>query len=366
MTQKKAALVELKPRLMSLEEDRKKRSQAPFLLACHCKKTPYTPVWLMRQAGRYMKEYRDIRSQVSFLELCKNKELVAQVTIDAARKLHVDAAIIFSDILLVLEPFGFFLDYVPGGGPMISEKKISCNNLKAIEYFDPTRELSYVLEAIQFTRQCLDENIPLIGFSGAPFTLLAYILEGGSSKQFSKIKKFMYQDFQLWDFVMRTMTKVIRDFLRAQVRSGVDAVQIFDSWVGCLSGEEYEKYVLPYMKELICELNLEVPVIHFGTGTGAFLETFASAGGDVISVDHRVNLCQGWRRIGNQFAIQGNLDPAHLCLSKERLFQEIDKVLEQVKGQPGYVFNLGHGILPQTPVENVIALVDYVHSRTSQ
>jgi uroporphyrinogen decarboxylase len=331
-----------------------------FLKACRREPTAYTPVWLMRQAGRYMKEYRDIREKVCFLELCKNKDLVTEVTVTAQERLGVDAAIIFSDILLILETLGLKLEYSKNDGPLINGFPAN-GETDGLSEKDPEESLSFVMGAIRQTRQRLKPFIPLIGFAGAPFTLSSYIIEGGASDNFSKTKNFMRQEPEKWKKLMAKLTRLTIKYLNAQIDAGADAVQLFDSWVGCLSAEEYETSVLAYSRHVILGLKRRVPVIHFGTRTAPFLESFARAGGDVIGVDHRMPLGDAWRRVGYDRAIQGNLDPKVLLGSLSEIKNEARKVLSQAAKRPGYIFNLGHGVLPQTPVENVIALVEMVH-----
>jgi len=334
--------------------------QSPFLKACRLEKAPYTPVWLMRQAGRYMKEYRAIRDRVPFLALCKNPDLVTEVTVNAQEKIGADAAIIFSDILLIVEPLGLKLNYLKGDGPSISAVK-TAGDVEALSEADPKKSLSFVYRAIRQTRGALKAGIPLIGFAGAPFTLASYMIEGGSSDSFVKTRKFMRTDGAVWKILMEKITAATILHLEAQIEAGVQAVQLFDSWVGCLSVEEYKKYALPFSKKVIKGLKNQVPVIHFGTNTGHFLEEFACAGSEVVGVDHRIELDDAWKRIGHKKAIQGNLDPRALLKNIKTIKKHVRKILDSVKERPGHIFNLGHGVLPETPVENVIALVEIVH-----
>ncbi len=347
------------------ESEREKRvRESVFLRACRREPVPYVPVWLMRQAGRYMKEYRKIRRQVPFLELCKNKELAAEVTCMAVEKLNVDAAIIFSDILLIVEPMGFELQYVKDDGPMISG--FAADFHKTPEA-DVDEALGYVYDAIRLTRSSLDPMIPLIGFSGAPFTLASYIIEGGASRLFGRTKSLMYRDPETWHALMGRITRLLIQFLNGQVRAGADALQVFDSWIGCLGPEDYEKFVQPHMKTLLEGIRGRVPVIHFGTGTGAMLPEIRSAGADVIGLDFRVRLAEAWKQLGPEVAVQGNLDPLVLFSSPAFIRERVKHLLDSVAGRSGYIFNLGHGILPQTPVEHAQLLVEAVHemSQTS-
>jgi uroporphyrinogen decarboxylase len=331
-----------------------------FLKACRGEETPYTPVWLMRQAGRYMKDYRAIREKTPFLDICKNKDLVTEITVTAQEKLGVDAAIIFADILLLVEEFGLGLQYLKGDGPAIGRPVRSAADIENLPELETVDGLSYVYDAIRQTRASLKKNVPLIGFAGAPFTMASYMIQGGGSKDFERTKKLMSSDDRAWNALMGKVTRATSVYLKNQIRAGAQAVQIFDSWAGCLEPREYEDYVLPHSKALIESLGNEVPVIHFGTGTGRFLELFASAGASVVGVDHRVGLADAWKRIGGR-AIQGNLDPLVLCSSFDNVKSHAKAVLDETAGRPGHIFNLGHGILPDTPEANAIDLVAYVH-----
>lgn len=337
------------------------RQNAPFLQACRREPTAVTPVWLMRQAGRYMKEYRDIRNKVSFLDLCKSKDLVAEVTITAVEKLKADAAIIFSDILLIVEPLGLQLSYNDGEGPVIEGQAATGADIDRLAEIEPLASLGFVFDAVRVTRSALDSRIPLIGFSGAPFTLAAYILEGGSSTTFIQTKRLMYADPGAWHALMAKISRGLVKYLNAQVDAGADAVQLFDSWVGCLGPEDYRQFVLPHTRSVIQGITSGVPVIHFGTGTTAFLQEMREAGGDVIGVDFRVDLDRAWQILGSDIGIQGNLDPAVLFASPDTIRLRAKRILEQAGARPGHIFNLGHGVLPRTPVEHVIRLIEDVH-----
>ncbi len=335
--------------------------ESAFLRACRREQTAYTPVWLMRQAGRYMKEYRDIRAKMSFLDLCKNPELCADVAVTAQQRIGADAAILFSDLLLILEPMGFKLDYTEGRGPVITGRIASREDVARIPEIDPVDSLHFVFEAVRRTRGGLKPGMPLIGFSGAPFTLAAYILEGGSSRVFEKTKKFMREEPLVWHALMEKIGRAVIAYLKGQILAGVDAVQLFDSWVGCLSGDEYRQYVLPHTRKVIEGIRKGVPVVHFGTGTGNFLKEFRMAGGDVCGVDHQLPLDRAWEMIGYDAAIQGNLAPEVLLGPVTEIRKEVKRILDLAARRPGHIFNLGHGVLPATPVENVITLVDLVH-----
>jgi len=332
-----------------------------FLKACRLEKTPSTPIWLMRQAGRYMKEYRALREKTPFLELCKNKDLVTEVTVSAQEKIKADAAIIFSDILLIVEPFGLGLDYLKGDGPSIQRTVRTAKDVEQIPEIEPKASLSFVFQGIRQTRAALKPDIPLTGFAGAPFTLASYMIEGGASKDLKKTRELMLSDHPAWNALLEKISRATVSYLNAQIEAGAGAVQLFDSWAGCLSPEEYKTFVFPFSKKVFDGVGNRVPAIHFGTGTKNFLEFMAHAGGDVISVDHNISLREAWQKIGPGKAIQGNLDPKVLCGSLGDIKKEVKRILAEAQGRPGHIFNLGHGVLPETPVENVIALVDMVH-----
>ena len=344
---------------------KKPENQYPFLQACRRQKAEYTPLWLMRQAGRYLKEYRALRKKYPFLEMCKNPELAAEVTLLPIKKFNLDAAIIFSDILLPLEPMGVDLEFKKGEGPVIrpvrEEKEIA-----RLRIFNPEKSLSFLLKAIRIVRREIEGKIPLIGFSGAPFTLVSYLIEGGHSNHYVLTKSLMYQNRPLWSTLMEKLSEVLIRCLNAQVQAGVQALQLFDSWVGCLSPSDYENYVLPYSRKVIEGMNKKVPLIHFATSSSALLEKMKMAGGDVIGVDWRIEIGEAWARVGYDIGIQGNLDPVVLLGPVDLIKKEVKRILGSIKGRPGHIFNLGHGILPNTPVENVAALVDMVHEYSSK
>lgn len=335
--------------------------ESPFMRACRREPVPYTPIWLMRQAGRYMPEYREVRSRMNFLELCKTPDLAAEVTVTAVERLGVDAAIIFADILLIIEPMGIELEFAKGDGPIIHNPVRNSGDIDRLREVEDTDALSFVFEAIRKTRQALATNIPLIGFCGAPFTLASYIIEGGGSKNYVHTKRLMYNDSGAWHALMSLISRALGKYLNAQVAAGAQAVQLFDSWVGCLSPNDYREYVLPHTHGVIRSVTPGVPVLHFGTGTAALLELMREAGGDVIGFDWRVRLDEAWERVGHDVAAMGNLDPVALFANQDHIRREAKKILGQAAGRPGHIFNLGHGILPETPVENVIALVESVH-----
>jgi uroporphyrinogen decarboxylase len=320
----------------------------------------------MRQAGRYMKEYRDIRAKTSFLDLCKNPDLAAEVTVYAAHRLGVDAAIIFADILLILEPMGVRLEFSKDDGPKIHNPVRTAKDIDRLRELESVESLDFVLQAVRRTRLELKPDIPLIGFSGAPFTLASYLIEGGGSKNYINTKTMMYSDSGAWHALMSLLARALARYLNAQIEAGAQAVQLFDSWVGCLSPDDYKEYVLPHTETVINSITPGVPVLHFGTGTATLLALMREAGGDVIGVDWRVPLDDAWATMGNHVAIMGNLDPVALFAPAEHVKAAAKRILDQAGGRPGHIFNLGHGILPQTPVENVIALVDAVHELSSR
>jgi uroporphyrinogen decarboxylase len=332
----------------------------PFMQAARCQPTDRTPIWLMRQAGRYMGEYRAVREKTTFLELCKNPELCAEVMITAVNRLGVDAAIIFSDLLPIIEPMGLQLEYNAGDGPVIHNPLRSAADVERFRELDSIEPLSFVTDTVRLTRAGLPETIPVIGFAGAPFTLASYAIEGRGSRSYTHTKSLMYSDPGAWDAIMARLARAIALYLNAQIAAGAQAVQLFDSWVGCLGPEDYRRYVLPHTKAAIDAVTPGVPVIHFGAGNPALLPLLTDAGGDVIGVDWRVNLDEAWNVIGHDRAIQGNLEPAVLLADRDEIRRRAHDVLSRAAGRPGHIFNLGHGVLPQTPVENVQALIDVV------
>lgn len=334
---------------------------SPFMRACRREPVPYTPIWLMRQAGRYMQEYREVRARMSFLELCKTPSLAAEVTVTAAERLGVDAAIIFADILLIIEPMGLQLEFSKGEGPVIHNPVRSALDVDRLREVEDVAALGFVFDAIRETRSALRNDLPLIGFAGAPFTLASYIVEGGASKNYVHTKSLMYNDSGAWHAMMSLISRGLVKYLNAQIEAGAQAVQLFDSWVGVLSPDDYREFVLPHTRSVIKGVSPGTPVIHFGTGTSALLELMREAGGDVIGLDWRVRLDEGWQRIGHDMGVMGNLDPVALFANRDHLRAQAKLILEQAAGRPGHIFNLGHGILPETPVENVIALVQGVH-----
>jgi uroporphyrinogen decarboxylase len=319
----------------------------------------------MRQAGRYMAEYRALRERYSLLELCRTPDLATEVTLQPVRRIEVDAAILFSDLLLPLEPMGVRFDFVKGEGPAIENPLRSESDLAAVRRFEPREALSPVLEAIRQIKRELAGRLPLIGFAGAPFTLASYAIEGGHSTNFAHTKALMYGAPAAWHRFCQLLSDVAADFLVAQIEAGVDAVQLFDSWVGALNADDYREFILPHVRPIFERLRAcGVPAIHFGVGTSAILEELRDAGGDVIGADWRIPLDEAWARIGPDRAIQGNLDPTVLLAPLQRILAATDDVLARAAGRPGHIFNLGHGILPMTPLEHVQAVARYVHQQT--
>ena len=333
-----------------------------FLRACRREPVDATPVWFMRQAGRYMPEYRAIREKHTLLEICREPELAVQVTLQPIDRIELDAAILFSDLLLPLEPMGIPFDFVKGEGPRIEKPIRTTEDVENLRQFEPRDALQHVLTTIRLLNNALEDRVPLIGFAGAPFTMASYAIEGGPSKNYSKTKALMYGAKDTWHKLCDTFAVIISDYLEAQVEAGVQAIQLFDSWVGALSPDDYREFAMPHTKRILDRAgSTGVPVIHFGTGTATLLETMAEAGADVIGADWRIPLDLAWEKIGPDKAIQGNLDPTLLLGPTDRLFAGAEDVLRRAKGRPGHIFNLGHGILPETPVENVQALASFVH-----
>ena len=334
---------------------------SPFMKACRREPTEVTPVWLMRQAGRYMQEYRSVRSQVSFLELCKNPQLCSEVMCTAVNRLGVDAAIIFSDLLPILEPMGLELEFAKGEGPVIHNPVRESQDVDRIVELETVDELDFVIETVRQTRLDLPADMPLIGFAGSPFTLASYTIEGGSSRTYTHTKALMYRDEGAWRILMEKFARAVVIYLNAQIAAGAQCVQLFDSWVGCLGPGDYRRYVLPYMKQILEGITPGVPVINFGTGNPELLPHLAEAGGSVIGVDWRIPLDKAWQTIGYHKAVQGNMDPMVLLGEQDLIKRRVQEVLDQAGGRPGHIFNLGHGVVQQTPVENAIAVIDYVH-----
>jgi uroporphyrinogen decarboxylase len=316
----------------------------------------------MRQAGRFLPEYRDLRAEHGFLELCKTPTLAAEVTMLPIRRFPVDAAILFADILLILEPMGVGLEFAQGDGPVIHRPVRTRDDVARLERAPASTALAFVFETIRLVRAALGARAALIGFAGAPFTLASYLIEGRGSRNYVHTKTLMYGDPGAWHALMEHLAAATVDYVQAQVAAGAQAVQLFDSWIGCLGPDDYREYVLPHMRTALAAIAAAgVPVIHFGTGTSALLELMRDAGGDVIGLDWRVDLAQAWGRLGPGVGVQGNLDPVALFAPPEEIRRQAARILVRAGGRPGHIFNLGHGVLPETPVEHVAALVDAVH-----
>ena len=331
-----------------------------FLEACRRRPTDVRPVWFMRQAGRYLKQYREIRARHGILEICKRPDLAAQVTLQPVEILDVDAAIIFADLLLPLEPMGLKLTFAAGEGPVIENTVRTSGDIYNLSISN-TDDLGYVGEAIQLVSRALSGRVPLIGFTGAPFTMASYMIEGGSSRNFLRTKQMMYRDETLWRRLMGKLVDVLGSFGVLQVASGARIIQVFDSWVGALGPDDYVRYVAPYSRALIERIRgAGVPVIHFGTGAAGFFKELHAAGGDVMGVDWRINIDQAWLDISYRSAVQGNLDPAALFAPIPEIRTRVHELLKRTGTRPGHIFNLGHGILPETPVEHVKACVEIV------
>jgi uroporphyrinogen decarboxylase len=342
--------------------------QSRFLRACQCLPVDATPIWLMRQAGRYMEEYRALRAHYPILEIIKTPELAAEVTMQPMRAFNLDAAIIFADILPPLQGMGLDLEFMKGEGPVIHNPIRSRADVEALRVPNPLESLSFTLDAIRLVRRELEpRGLPLIGFSGAPFTLASYAIEGGSSKSYLHTKGLMMSDPATWHLLMEKLSEVVGHYLLAQAQAGAQALQFFDSWVGALSPADYREYILPHSRHAL-EIARQgnVPIIHFGTNTSSMLELLQEAGGDVIGVDWHIDLDRAWQSLKPGSAIQGNLDPVTLFAPWPEIERRTKEILDRVAGRPGHIFNLGHGILPATPIDNVRHLIDFVHEYTAK
>ncbi len=333
--------------------------ESRFVKACKSQPVDRTPVWFMRQAGRYMPEYRAVRKQYSLIEICKRPEVAADVTITAAEALNVDAAIIFADLLLPLEVMGLPFHFSPGEGPVIEKPIRDQADISRLRT-DRAADLGYVADAVRLVCKHFESKLPVIGFCGAPFTLASYMIEGGSSRNYVNTKKMMYSSTAAWEQLMGKLVSVATDYAAEQVRAGADVIQIFDSWVGCLSVDDYRRYVLPRTTELVKTLRKSgVPIIYFGTDSATLLPSMKQTGAEVIGLDWRIPLDEGWNAVGSG-AVQGNLDPVLLFADWKEIKPRAEEILRRAAGRPGHIFNLGHGILPETPVENVKALAKFV------
>ena len=338
----------------------------PFMKACRGEPTDVTPIWMMRQAGRYMAEYREVRAKVSFLELCANPQLCSEVMCTAVNRLGVDAAIIFSDLLPILVPMGCDLEFAKGDGPKIHNPVRTAADVDRIKPLESTDSLSFVMETVTQTRKDLPADMPLIGFAGSPFTLASYMIEGAGSRNYANTKALMYSDHGAWKQLMEHLVSSITLYLKGQIEAGAQCLQLFDSWAGCLSFDDYKQFAYPYVKQIIQSLPSDVPVINFATGNPALLPLLADTPASVIGIDWRVRLDEAWKTVGYEKAVQGNLDPTVLLTNPSEIRRQAALVLDQVDKRPGHIFNLGHGILPMTPVDNAIALVDAVHELSSK
>jgi uroporphyrinogen decarboxylase len=335
---------------------------SPFLQACFREPARYTPVWFMRQAGRSLPEFRAIREKHDFMDVCRHPELCAEVTLQPVHRLGVDAAILFADIMTPLIGIGLDIELVEHKGPVIQDPVRGTGDLGRFRALSPEEDLSFMADTIRLVKAELAERIPLIGFAGAPFTLAAYLIEGSASRNFTTTKTLMYNQPELWHGLMGRLSELTSVYLRSQAEWGADALQLFDSWVGCLSPVDYATYVHPYTQRILGELRgLGKPVIHFGTNTATLLDQMRDEGATVIGVDWRVSLDAAWETIGTGLAIQGNLDPSLLLGPWESLQEQTIDVLRRADGRAGHIFNLGHGILPETPLDNLLRLVDFVH-----
>ena len=338
-----------------------------FLDACSRKPVDATPVWFMRQAGRYMSEYRALRKKHTLLEICHTPELAVEVTLQPLGRLGVDAAILFSDLLIPLGPMGIDFDFVRGEGPKIDNPVRTSADVEKLRDYEPREALGFTMEAVRQLRVELEGKVPLIGFAGAPFTLASYLVEGGSSRSFEKTKALMYCDPASWHRLASKLASVVQKYLLAQIEAGAQAVQLFDSWAGALAPQDYRELVLPHSRAVMDGLkNASVPVIHFATGSSGLLPLLRDAGGDVIGLDWRIDIDRGWDILGADVAVQGNLDPVVLLGPPELVRRRADDVLTRAGSRPGHIFNLGHGVLPSTPVETVEDLVEHVHRTTAR
>ncbi|NJM05400.1 uroporphyrinogen decarboxylase [Candidatus Gracilibacteria bacterium] len=336
-----------------------------YLKACRREAVDRTPIWLMRQAGRYMSAYRAVRERYGFLQMVKTPEVAAEITLQPIEAFDLDAAIIFADILPPLEGIGLQLSFEKGEGPIIHNPIRSAADVAALHECDPRESVSYTLDAVRLVKRALADRIPLIGFSGAPFTLAAYAIEGGGSKEYRRSKQLMFAQPAAWHSLMAQLSTLVRDYLLAQIEAGVDAVQLFDSWAGALAPDDYAEYVLPYVQRIIAEVRASqpgVPIVYFGTDMAGLHPLLAQSGADVLGVDWRSRIDEAWAQFGPGVAVQGNLDPMALFAPWPELERRARTVLDRIGGRPGHIFNLGHGILTETPEDNVRRLVEFVHT----
>jgi len=333
-----------------------------FLRACRGGKVEYTPVWLMRQAGRYLPQYQQVRANIDFITLCKTPELAAEITLQPVDILGVDAAILFSDILIPVEAMGMHLEFSDKSGPILSDPVRNESTVEKLSIPDTEEDMPFIVETIKILREKLKDKVPLIGFSGAPFTLATYMIEGGSSKNFFHTKRMMLQNNRVFNQLMEKLTVTVISYLSAQIKAGVQAVQLFDTWAGVLAPLDYKESVLPFVKKAISEVKREgAPIIYFVNDCAGILKEVKKLGADVIGVDWKIDIADAIELLGREVVVQGNLDPYALFLSKEELEERVKDIVGKGEAAKGHIFNLGHGVLPETPVENVIAMVEAVH-----
>lgn len=366
LARKRRALIMLNGPASDPADERAPWYDSPFMRACRREPVDVTPVWLMRQAGRYMSEYREVRAKTTFLELCKSPELCSEVMVTAVNRLGVDAAIIFSDILPILEPMGLQLEFAEGEGPIIHNPIRGAGDVDRIVELESMGPMEYVAETVRCTRRDLADDLPLIGFSGAPFTLASYAIEGGASRNYLNTKSLMFGDEGAWTALMEKLSRSISIYLNAQIQAGAQCVQLFDSWAGCLGPDDYRRYVLPHVQFIIASLPKQTPIINFATGNTSLLPLIADGGSSIVGVDWRERLDVAWRVVGHDRTVQGNLDPATLLGDLATIRERVAEVLKQADGRNGHIFNLGHGIFKETPVENAIAMVDLVHELSAR
>jgi uroporphyrinogen decarboxylase len=340
--------------------------EPPLLAAARRRPTPYTPVWLMRQAGRFLPEYRALRERHGFLELCRNPRAAAEVTLLPVERFAVDAAILFADILLLVEPLGLGLEFSRGDGPVIRRPVRTAADVARLPDLDVEAAVPFVFETVRLVVQALGGRVPLIGFAGGPFTVASYLIEGGASRDYRHSKRLMWEEPEAWQRLMGLLAGATARYLNGQIAAGAQAVQLFDSWVGALAPADYRVFVLPHVSAVLKAITPGVPVIHFGTGTAGLLPLMRQAGGDVIGLDWRVDLDRAWAAVGHDVAVQGNLDPAVLLAPPALIRERVRDILDRAGGRPGHIFNLGHGVLPDTPPDHVRALVDMVHELSAR
>jgi uroporphyrinogen decarboxylase len=337
-----------------------------YLKACRKESVDCTPVWIMRQAGRYLEEYRAVRAKHSFIDVCKTPELAVEITLQPIRRFELDAAIIFADILLPLEKMGIDFEFTKGDGPRINNTVRTQADVARMRSIDPMEEMAYLMDAIRMVKRELNGRVPLIGFSGAPFTLASYITEGGGSRNYVFTKSMMYREPETWHLLMEKLTDMVIVYLNDQIKAGVQAVQVFDSWVGCLSSADYREFVLPHQRRLMASLDRAVPHVHFAFGASHLLPLIREAGGDVLGLDWRTEIDAAWKVLDHEPGIQGNLDPVALYGSRDYIKRRVAEILARVGNRSGHIFNLGHGILPTAPPDNVKYLIDLVHELSAR